>query len=46
MQLMVNMCMREFAAIGMNINVNKSGCMRIGERHNVNTIPINIEGSP
>ena len=46
MQLMVNMCIREFGAIGMNINFNKSGCMRIGERHNVNTSPINIEGSP
>ena len=46
MQLMVNLCLKEFAAIGMNINVNKSGCMRIGERHNVETKPINIDSSP
>jgi len=46
MQLMVSMCLKEFSTIGMDINVNKSGCMRIGERHNVDTKPIFINDIP
>ena len=42
MQLMINFCLEQFDAIGMNINVDKSGCMRIGERHNACTKPMYI----
>ncbi len=31
----------EFSAIGMNINVDTSGCMRNGVMHNVNITYIN-----
>ena len=33
MQSMVDLCASEFDYIGMNINIKKSGCMRIGPRH-------------
>ena len=33
MQSMVDLCFSEFDFIGMNINVKKSGCLRIGPRH-------------
>ena len=46
MQLMASLCLKEFSAIGMNINVDKSGCMRIGERHNVDIKPIYINDIP
>ena len=46
MQLMVSLYLKEFSAIGMNINVDKSGCKRIGERHNVDTKPICINDIP
>jgi hypothetical protein len=46
MQLMVDMCVREFAAIGMSLNVAKSGCLRIGERHGVVAEPIFIDKFP
>lgn len=32
LQEMVNICVREFNAIGLSINISKSACMRIGTR--------------
>jgi hypothetical protein len=46
MQHMVNICVQEFAAIGMSLNISKSGCMRIGERHIIAAKPISINDLP
>ena len=45
MQSMVDLCFSEFEFIGMNINVKKSGCLRIGPRHRneVSSICINTQ---
>jgi hypothetical protein len=41
---MINLCVNEFDAIGMELNINRSGCMRVGNRHNVEVQPIKIYG--
>ena len=46
MQEMVDICVKAFEAIGMNINIRKSGCIRIGERHNIAVQPIIIDNLP
>ena len=33
MQRMVDICVQEFSDINMEINIKKSGCLRIGDRH-------------
>ena len=34
-QELVNLCVKEFRNIGMEINIKKSACIRIGKRHNI-----------
>ena len=43
---MVDICKIEFDQIGMEINTTKSGCLRIGPRHNVPCETININNTP
>jgi len=43
LQLLVNICKIEFDKIDMQINISKSGCLRIGARHAVTCEPINID---
>ena len=42
LQCLVNICLKEFALIGMNINSAKSCCLRIGPRHNVEVVCIAV----
>ncbi len=46
MQALVDICKIEFDKIGMEINISKSGCMRICPRHNVPCDTINISNTP
>ena len=39
---MVNLCMKELSLIDMIVNSNKSGCLRIGKRHNVDVQLISV----
>src|SRR5207245_10437407 len=38
-------CVNEFDALGMEININKSGCMRVGDRHDAEVLAIKIYGN-
>jgi len=42
MQALVNLCVKEFYQLGMEVNVNKSACLRIGARFKATTMPITI----
>jgi hypothetical protein len=42
LQCLINICLKEFQSIGMEININKSACMRIGNRHNVFAPPLTV----
>jgi hypothetical protein len=44
LQQMIDLCIREFNAIDMTINISKSFCMRIGNRHNINVANIEFQG--
>ena len=46
MQSMVDLCASEFEFIGMNINIKKSGCMRIGPRHTNDVTSICLNAQP
>ena len=37
MKMMVDLCVKEFLDLGMEINIKKSGCVRIGARHDAET---------
>ena len=37
MKMMVDVCVKEFLDLGMEINIKKSGCVRIGARHDAET---------
>ena len=39
----MNLCVKEFRNIGMEINVKKSACIRIGKRHNIIPSAITID---
>ena len=42
LKLLIDICVKEFNDIGMEINIKKSGCMRVGDQHNVDMSPILI----
>jgi hypothetical protein len=44
LQRMVDICIQEFNDIDMTINVKKTVCMRIGQRHNADACQIIING--
>ena len=44
LQLMVDLCNKEFKAIGLSLNTAKSACLRIGPCHNVNIDNIIVNG--
>ena len=46
MQSMVDLCTSEFEYIGMNINIKKSGCMRIEPRHTNDVTSIFLNKQP
>src|SRR5271155_5892240 len=46
MQSIVDLCSSEFEYIGMNINIKKSGCIRIGSRHNKEVSNFCINNQP
>ena len=46
LQYLVDICVSEFRAIGMQINISKSACIRIRDRHNVDAHSIVIDGHP
>ena len=43
LQCMVNLCLDDFENMDMKINVNKSVCIRIGERHKADVANIVIK---
>ena len=46
LQCMIDLCVVEFEAIGMNINAQKSSCIRIGPRHLADVNMLNINNQP
>ena len=46
LQFLVNICKNEFDKIYMQINILKSGCLRVGARHAMLCETINIENIP
>ena len=46
LQKLIDICVKEFNAIGMEINIKKSCCMRIGERHACICQPMLINNIP
>ena len=44
LQLMVDLCSKEFKAIGLSINFTKSACLRIGPCHNADIASISVNG--
>ena len=40
---LIKFCVHEFNLIGLDINLNKSGCMRIGDRHQVKLNSLHID---
>ena len=45
LQAMVNLCVKEFEAIGLSVNISKSACLRIGPGHNKPIENLTINGS-
>jgi Reverse transcriptase (RNA-dependent DNA polymerase) len=45
LQKMVDLCVREFEAIGLSINISKSACIRIGPKHNLTVASISVNGT-
>ena len=42
LEKLIKFCVREFNLLDLDINLNKSGCMRIGDRHHVNNVSLFI----
>ena len=45
LQAMVNLCVKEFEAIGLSVNISKSACLRIGPSHNKPIENVTINGN-
>jgi hypothetical protein len=44
--LMIDLCVHEFDDIGMDINILKSGCLRVGDRHAAMMHPLLVHNQP
>ena len=45
LQFLVSMCFASFKELGMEININKSACLRIGLRHNAEVNDLSIDNN-
>ena len=46
LQLLVNICIQEFQKIGLEVNIKKTSCIRIGPRYDKEVVPILINNNP